>query len=130
MPWQFGGYATGYIISELVAAGAVGLWWQNAMNDAGVPGSVVSPHAGVYQRVTPTVAHPVAGVDEDVYGFGAGCRRCTGGGYLLRATAACAVPSPDGTGRLPRDCRRRWRVLRPCGHQQRQREDLGVSMSP
>ena len=65
LAWQTGGYATGYIIGELVAGGAEGLWWQNAMNDAGVPGAKVSPHASIYQRVTPTVAHPIAGVDED-----------------------------------------------------------------
>lgn len=64
--YQAGGYATRFIIDQLVAHAATGLWWQNAMDDAGVPGSVVSPNAGVYQRVTPTVPHPVAGVDEDV----------------------------------------------------------------
>lgn len=68
--WQTGGYATGYIIDGLVARGAQGLWWQNAENDAGVAGDVVSEHAGVYQRVTrtrPLVADARAGdYDEDV----------------------------------------------------------------
>jgi len=67
--WQTGGYATAYIIAGLVARGATGLWWQNAIDDEGTPGSVVSPHAAVYQRVTPTLA--IAGSkpgdwDEDV----------------------------------------------------------------
>lgn len=71
--WQAGGYATSYIIAGLVQRGAQGVWWQNAMDDQGVPGNVVSPHASVYQRVTPT--RQIAGSkpgdwDEDVSGFG------------------------------------------------------------
>lgn len=71
--YQAGGYATGYIIDELVKAGAIGLWWQNAMNDSGSLGSVVSPNASMYQRVTPTVGVPgvkAGDIDENVYGFG------------------------------------------------------------
>jgi hypothetical protein len=52
--WQTGAYATGYVIGGLAARGATGLFWQNAMNDAGSPGSAVSPHAALYQRVSPT----------------------------------------------------------------------------
>ena len=72
--WQTGGYATSYIIGELVAQGAEGLWWQSAEDDQGVPGSIVNAHTSVYQRVTPTRPR-IAGTgpgdyDEDVYGFG------------------------------------------------------------
>lgn len=71
--YQPGGYATGYIIDQLVAGGAIGLWWQNAMDDGGLAGSVVSPHASVYQRTGHT--HTIAGFpdgawDEDAYGLG------------------------------------------------------------
>lgn len=52
--WQTGGYATGFVIGGLVARGAQGLWWQNAMDDAGMRGTTVSPHAAVYQRTAPT----------------------------------------------------------------------------
>lgn len=71
--YQPGGYGTAYVINQLVAAGAEGLWWQNAMDNQGVPGSVVSQHASVYQRVRPTrvIAGAAAGsFDEDVQGFG------------------------------------------------------------
>lgn len=64
-----GGYGTRFIIDALAASGCKGIWWQNAMNDAGVTGDVVSIHAGLYQRVVPTVgiAGVAAGdVDEDV----------------------------------------------------------------
>lgn len=72
-PYQPGGYATGYIIDQLVAGGAIGLWWQNAMDDGGLAGSVVSPHASVYQRTGHT--HTIAGFpdsdwDEDAFGLG------------------------------------------------------------
>lgn len=71
--YQPGGYATGYIIEQLVAAGAIGVWWQNAIDDQGVSGSVVADHASIYQRRTPTLT--IAGTapgdfDEDVWGFG------------------------------------------------------------
>ena len=70
--WQTGGYATSYMISALVAAGAEGLWWQNAMTDEGVSGDIVNPHASVYQRVTPTrqIKDAEGDYDEDVSGFG------------------------------------------------------------
>lgn len=64
-----GGYGTRFIIDSLAAAGCQGIWWQNAMNDNGVTGDIVSIHAGLYQRVIPTVgiAGVAAGdVDEDV----------------------------------------------------------------
>jgi hypothetical protein len=67
--YEPGGYATGFIISELVKAGAQGLWWQNAMDDAGTPGSVVVASASLYQRVTPTLkiaGSPAGSWDEDV----------------------------------------------------------------
>ncbi len=61
-----GGYATAFIIDELVAAGCSGPWWQNAENDSGIPGDVVSPNAALYQRVKPTLpAIPGGGYDED-----------------------------------------------------------------
>jgi len=71
--YQPGGYGTGWLIDQLVAAGAIGVWWQNAMDDQGVSGSVVSQHASIYQRVTPSRAiagSQAADFDEDVYGFG------------------------------------------------------------
>jgi Domain of unknown function (DUF1906) len=71
--WQAGGYATAYIIGQLHAEGAEGVWWQNAMDDSGTPGSLVSAFASLYQRVAPTktIAGTAAGdYDEDVYGFG------------------------------------------------------------
>jgi hypothetical protein len=67
--WQTGGYATAFIIAGLGLRGAQGLWWQNAMDDGGVPGDVVSPHASLYQRVRPTrsIAGSKAGDwDEDI----------------------------------------------------------------
>lgn len=68
--YQYGGYATGYIIDELVAAGCKGIWWQNAMNDGGILGSTVSNWASVYQDVRVTLP-PIAGTrpgdyDQDV----------------------------------------------------------------
>lgn len=67
--WQYGAYGTAYIIDGLVKLGAHGLWWQNAMNDQNESGSVVSPNAGIYQRVTPTkiiTGVSAASYDEDV----------------------------------------------------------------
>jgi hypothetical protein len=52
--WQTGAYATRYIIDQLWAAGGRGLFWQNAMDDQGVKGDVVSARAGVYQRIAHT----------------------------------------------------------------------------
>lgn len=60
-----GGYGTGYIIDQLVGLGSTGLWWQNAMNDQGEVGSVVSVNAWLYQRVSPTLVIPGGGYDED-----------------------------------------------------------------
>lgn len=73
LAYQVGGYATGYIIEQLVAGGAIGIWWQNAIDDEGVSGSVVTAAASLYQRTTPTLP-AIAGTspgdyDEDVYGF-------------------------------------------------------------
>jgi hypothetical protein len=93
--FQPGGYATGYIIDQLVAAGAVGLWWQNAMNDAGELGSHVSPHADVYQRVTPTlhIADIAAGMwDEDAV--------VKSGSVHWWQSTAPPVPVPDLEGIL------------------------------
>jgi len=61
-----GGYGTGFIIDQLAQRGALGVWWQNAIDDAGFPGSDVSPAANIYQRVTPTLSIPGADYDEDV----------------------------------------------------------------
>ena len=95
LDWQFGGYATGFIINALVAAGAIGLWWQNAENDSGVSGSDVSSYASVYQRVTPTKTIPgvaAGGWDEDVYGFGPAVPRWWG--PAAPAPAPAPVPAP------------------------------------
>lgn len=64
-----GGYATGFIIDALAGRGYTGVWWQNAMNDAGQPGSTVSPNAAIYQRTAPTksiTGTPPDAYDEDV----------------------------------------------------------------
>jgi peptidoglycan hydrolase-like protein with peptidoglycan-binding domain len=64
-----GGYGTGYIIDSLIPPGYQGIWWQNAMNDEGDLGSNVSPHASLYQRVSPTktiAGAPAGSYDEDV----------------------------------------------------------------
>lgn len=62
-----GGYGTGWIIDQLVSRSRIGLWWQNAMNDVNEAGNVVSAHAFLYQRVTPTAPPiPGGGYDEDV----------------------------------------------------------------
>lgn len=53
-PWQTGGYGTRYLIDSLFARGARGLFWQNAMDDQGVKGNTISPHAGLYQRIAHT----------------------------------------------------------------------------
>jgi len=67
-----GGYGTSWIIDQLAAFWPNDIWWQNAINDAGESGSIVSPNTSIYQRVTPT--HPIAGAageyDENVWGFG------------------------------------------------------------
>jgi Domain of unknown function (DUF1906) len=61
-----GAYGTGYIIDQLAASYFGLVWWQNAMNDSGEKGNVVSANANLYQRVTPT--HPIPGysIDENV----------------------------------------------------------------
>ena len=64
--YQFGGYATGYIIDQLVALGCKGIWWQNAENDEGVPGNELSPYATVYQDVVETLPE-IAGSPRSDY---------------------------------------------------------------
>ena len=72
--WQSaaGGYAPGGLITLLAQHWPTDIWWQNAINALGWSGSVVHPHASIYQRVTPTRALTGAqgSYDEDVYGFG------------------------------------------------------------
>lgn len=68
-----GGYGCAYILGQLAEGGAVGIWWQNAIDAEGVPGSIVSPHASIYQRTTPTrsiAGTPAGQWDEDACGFG------------------------------------------------------------
>lgn len=67
-----GGYGTGGIITYLSASYPDDLWWQNAIDDLGQSGSVVSQSASIYQRVRPTLTIPGAAgqYDENVYGFG------------------------------------------------------------
>jgi len=94
-----GGYGTGYIIDQLAGGGAIGMWWQNAMDDEGVTGSTVSQHASIYQRVTPAgtingvkVASPAdlpsGSFDEDVTGFGPVAP-------MWWSTAPAPAPAPD-----------------------------------
>lgn len=66
--YAVGAYATGYGIIELAAAGLPGPWWQNAIDDNGVPGSVVTNLTALYQRVSPTVSIPgqAGNYDENV----------------------------------------------------------------
>ena len=68
--YQYGGYATGYIIDELVALGCKGIWWQNAENDNGSLGSALSINASVYQDVVETLPEiagsPRSDYDQDV----------------------------------------------------------------
>jgi Domain of unknown function (DUF1906)/Putative peptidoglycan binding domain len=64
-----GGYGTGYIISILAPDHQGAYWWQNAMNDNGVPGDVVVGAASIYQRIRPTkviVGTPASDYDEDL----------------------------------------------------------------
>lgn len=63
-----GGYGTGWIIDQLAPV-CKGVWWQNAMNDNGESGSIVSPNASVYQRVAATKSiygQPPGSYDENV----------------------------------------------------------------
>lgn len=94
--WQAGGYATRYVIDGLVGQGAVGLWWQNAMDDAGVPGSIVSPNASIYQRTQhtrPLIAGCAAtDYDENVYDMPTSPARPAW--YYPAPTPAPAPPPP------------------------------------
>lgn len=94
--FQAGGYATGYIIDQLVAQGAEGCWWQNAMDDAGELGSVVSAHASIYQRTQhtrPLIAGCAPGdYDEDVYDMPTSPARPAW--YYPAPTPAPAPPPP------------------------------------
>jgi hypothetical protein len=64
--YTVGAYGTRWIIEQMVSLGASACWWQNAMDDQGSLGSVVSPHASLYQRVTPSLVIPGGGGwDED-----------------------------------------------------------------
>lgn len=56
--YRVGGYATSYIINQLGPTDPGALWWQNAMNDNGVPGNIVNPRTSLYQRVSPTLIIP------------------------------------------------------------------------
>jgi Domain of unknown function (DUF1906) len=65
-PRMAGGYGTGYIINQLAPV-CTGIWWQNAMDDEGVPGSTITPHTAIYQRTSITLSPiPGGGYDEDV----------------------------------------------------------------
>ena len=71
--FRCGAYATSYLIAHMVAQGQTGIWWQNAIDDQGISGSVVNTHASMYQRTSPTKS--IAGskpgdYDEDAFGFG------------------------------------------------------------
>jgi hypothetical protein len=59
--WQVLPYATGFVLKSLGVLG-----WQNAMDDNGVPGSVVVPTAVMYQDTQPTLTIPNASYDQDV----------------------------------------------------------------
>lgn len=67
-----GGYGPGGLITMLATSWPGDIWWQNAINALGWSGSVVHPHASIYQRVSPTRALTGAqgSYDEDVYGIG------------------------------------------------------------
>jgi hypothetical protein len=63
-----GGYGSGYVIDQLVDEKYTGVWWENGIDDNGISGTVVSPNASLYQRITPTkqIAGAVGDYDEDV----------------------------------------------------------------
>jgi hypothetical protein len=66
---QVGGYATGYVIDQLVKAGETGPWWQNAMNDSGWLGTTLHPQTSLYQDTSPTlpaIAGAAGQYDQDV----------------------------------------------------------------
>lgn len=65
-----GGYGTAGIITYLAASYPHDIWWQNAIDDLGKSGAVVSQAASIYQRVRPTAIIPGGGYDENAYGFG------------------------------------------------------------
>lgn len=63
-----GGYGTGWIIDQLAPV-CKGVWWQNAMDDNGERGAIVSPNSSAYQRVAPTKSiygQPPGSYDENV----------------------------------------------------------------
>lgn len=67
--YQTCGYGTAYVLEELAPARPGVVWWQNAEDDNGVPGSVVWPGAWLYQRTAPTLQIPGVGqsqYDEDL----------------------------------------------------------------
>jgi peptidoglycan hydrolase-like protein with peptidoglycan-binding domain len=59
--WQVIPYGTGWLAQAAHLAE-----WQNAMDNNGVPGSLVAAGAVLYQRVQPTLSIPGADYDEDV----------------------------------------------------------------
>jgi hypothetical protein len=65
-----GGYGTAGIITYLAASYPHDIWWQNAIDDLGKSGSVVSQAASIYQRIRPLAAIAGGQYDENVYGFG------------------------------------------------------------
>lgn len=89
-----GGYGTGYVIKALAANWPSDIWWQNAIDNQGVPGSVVVDEASIYQRTRPT--KPLAGVagsyDEDAYGFG---RRASLSWWFTAPSAPPPPPPPS-----------------------------------
>jgi hypothetical protein len=96
-----GGYGTGWLIDQLAPTFGAGIWWQNAMDDQGQLGSVVSDHASIYQRVRPTRALTGAAgeYDEDVYGFGP--RPNLAWWHPGGAAPAPLPPSPDWWLKMP-----------------------------
>ena len=64
--YTVGGYASAYLIQALKGLGAPGPWWQNAIDDNGIPGSIVSSSASLYQRTVPTLHIPGQSYDESV----------------------------------------------------------------
>lgn len=66
--YTVGGYASAYLMQALAGLGAPGPWWQNGITDNGIPGSIVSAMASLYQRTLPTLQIPghAGSYDEDV----------------------------------------------------------------
>jgi len=96
-----GGYGTAAIITYLANRYPDDLWWQNAIDDLGQPGDVVSPHASLYQRVRPTltIAGAAGDYDENAYGFGP---RPVIGWWAPGAAQPAPQPQPaDGIPTMP-----------------------------